>query len=117
MLELFGKLSKKLQPLRRFSYFLVIILVVGIVIYLLQPTSHQQPSSSYAILSFVACIWLLLFNLLLSIFDNVPTVDTQAAKFKRLKIKIQRCIYQLLAVLFTGLTLIIIFLTIRMLRV
>jgi len=117
MLELLANLSKKLQPLRKLSYFLLTILVVGIVIYLQLPTSSQQGSSSYAIFSFVACIWLLLFNLLLSIFDNVPRLDKQISKFKLLKIKIQRYMYQLLAVLFVGLTLVIIFLTVRMLRI
>jgi len=118
MLEILEKLSGKLQPLRKLSYLLITALVIGIVIYLLKtPSYSHQSTNSFAILSFVCCIWLLLFNLLLSIFNNIPSTDNQVAMFKRLKIKIQRFFYHLLAILFIVLTLVIVFLTIRMLRI
>ena len=117
MLEILGKLSKKLQPLRKLSYVLIAILVAGVATYLVQSGSNHQLSNSYAILDFVVCIWLLLLNLLLSIFNDIPKLDMQGPKFKRLKVKIQRFLYQLFAVLFMGLTFVVIFLTIRLLRV
>jgi hypothetical protein len=118
MLKLLEKLSIKLQPLRKLSYFLIAILVIVIVNNLLQvPSNNQQSGNPFAILSFVGCIWLLLFNLLLSIFNDIPSTDNQPSMFKRLKSRVQRYFYQLLAILFIGLTLVIVFLTIRILRV
>jgi len=118
MLELLEKLSTKLQPLRKLNYLLMVVLVIGIVVFLLQsPIHHQQSTNPYAILSFVGCIWLLLFNLLLSIFTNIPRADNQLSIFKRLTIRAQRYFYHLLAFLFVALTLVIVFLTIRMLRI
>lgn len=118
MLQILTKLAEKLQPFRKFTYFVALLLVGVIVTQLLQTPSPTHPVYPYAILSFVACIWLLLLNILLSIFHNIP-VDNAPSKsmFFRLKIKVQRCFYHLLALLFLGLTLVIIFLSIRMLRV
>ncbi len=117
MLEILGKLSTKLQSLRKLSYVLMAISVGGVITHLLQPVSNQQLNNSYAIWGFVIFIWLLLFNLLLSIFNGIPKLDTQGSKLKQLKVKIQLFLYQLFAVLFAGLTFMVIFLTIRLLRV
>jgi len=118
MLQRLEKLATKLQPLRKLSYLLIVLLVIGIITLLLQdPTNDQLSTNSYTVLSFVGCIWLLLFNLLLSIFTNIPSTGNQLSMFKRLQVKIQRCFYHILAILFIGLTLLIIFLTIRMLRI
>jgi len=119
MLELLGKLSVKLQPLRKLSYILgVIFLSVIIFEFLPVDSQQQQLDSPYAILSFIACIWLLLFNILISIFDNVPSANNKSlGVFARFKIKLQRTFYHLLALLFIGLTLVIIFLTVRILRI
>lgn len=118
MLDLLAKLATKLQPFRKLSYLLAVILVGIIVTQLLQTSSQPQPTSPYASLSFIACIWLLLFNLLLSLFDNIPKINTDSqGVFIRIKIKVQRSLYHFFALLFIGLTLVIVFLSLRMLRV
>ena len=117
MLDLLAKLATKLQPFRKLSYLLAVILV-GIIFSQLQQTTSQQPTSPYALLSFIACIWLLLFNILLSLFDNIPKINTDSPGiFIRIKLKVQRILYHFLALLFIGLTLVIVFLSLRMLRV
>ena len=117
MLELLAKLATKLQPFRKLSYLLAVILV-GIIFSQLQQTTSQQPTSPYALLSFIACIWILLFNILLSLFDNIPSGSSNShGLFVRFKIKVQRRFYHFLALLFIGLTLVIVFLSLRMLRV
>lgn len=117
MLELLAKLATKLQPFRKLSYLLAVILV-GIIFSQLQQTTSQQPTSPYALLSFIACIWLLLFNILLSLFDNIPKINTDSPGiFIRIKLKVQRILYHFLALLFIGLTLVIVFLSLRVLRV
>ena len=117
MLDLLAKLATKLQPFRKLSYLLAVILV-GIIFSQLQQTTSQQPTSPYALLSFIACIWLLLFNILLSLFDNIPKINTDSPGiFIRIKLKVQRILYHFLALLFIGLTLVIVFLSLRVLRV
>ena len=117
MLDLLAKLATKLQPFRKLSYLLAVILV-GIIFSQLQQTTSQQPTSPYALLSFIACIWLLLFNILLSLFDNIPKINTDSSGiFIRIKLKVQRSLYHVLALLFIALTLVIVFLSLRMLRV
>ncbi|GAW96046.1 MULTISPECIES: hypothetical protein [Colwellia] len=118
MLELLAKLASKLQPFRQLSYLLAAILVGLIFSQLQQSTSQQQPTSPYALLSFFGCIWLLLFNILLSVFVNVPSINTASTGiFSRIKNKVQRSLYHLFALLFIGLTLVIVFLSWRILRV
>jgi uncharacterized membrane protein len=117
MLEVLAKLSSKLQPLRKVTYLVIALLVGVIVAQLLQASSVMQSSNAYAMLSFLGIIWLLLFNILLSLFYNIPNVDEGSKRmFSRVKIKVQRGCYHLLALLFIGLALVIVFLTIRMLR-
>lgn len=118
MLEILGKLSVKLQPFRRLSYLAAALLAGVIVTLLLQTPLPMQSTNTFSMLSFLGFIWLLLFNILLSIFHNIPRVDESSnGSFMRVKIKVQRCFYHLLALLFIGLTLVIIFLTVRILRV
>ncbi len=119
MLELLEKLSIKLQPFRKLIYLLVAILIVIIVIQLLQtPSPHYQSNNSYAILSFITCIWLLLFNILISTFNNIPSLTNKSlGVVTRLKVKLWRFYYHFLALLFIGLTLVIVFLSIRLLRI
>lgn len=118
MLELLEGIATKLQPLRKFSYLLLALLVGFIITQLLKAPSQNQLTSLYEILSFVGCIWLLLFNILLSIFYQIPSIDNSSkGLITRVKTKTKRFFYHLLALLFIGLTLVIIFLTIRMLRI
>ena len=118
MLKLLGFLSIKLQPLRKISILLSVILLAIIVTQLLGPSSYPKTNTTFELFSFVTLIWLLLFNLLLSLFQSIPSIDKERDRIlARIKIKVQRSLYQLLAVFFVGLTLVIIFLSVRMLRI
>jgi len=118
MLEILAKLSVKLLPFRKLIYLAMIILVGIIITQLLQTPSQTQPSNTFSIFSLVGLIWLLLFNILLSIFHNIPRIgDDSKSRLSRFKIKVKRCFYHFLALLFIGLTLVIVFLSVRMLRI
>jgi len=118
MLEILVKLAEKLQPFRKLTYLLAAILVGIIVTQLLTTPSSAQSSNSYAMLSFIGVIWLILLNILLSLFHKIPALNEESkGVFSRVKIKIQRSFYHLFALLFIGLTLMIVFLSIRMLRI
>jgi 4-hydroxybenzoate polyprenyltransferase len=118
MLELLAQLSKKLQPFRKLSVILAGLLIGVIVTQLLDTPLQQQSSNSLATLSFVGFIWLILFNLLLSLFYDVPSIDNDSnGLFSQIIIKVKRSFYHFMALLFIGLTLVIVFLSIRMFRV
>lgn len=117
MLEILAKLSGKLLPFRKLIYLAMIILVGVIITQLLQAPSPSKPSNAVSILSLVGLIWLLLFNILLSTFYNIPRADDIESRLALVKIKVKRCFYHFLAILFIGLTLVIIFLSVRMLRI
>ena len=118
MLEILAKLSGKLLPFRKLIYLAMIILVGVIITQLLQAPSPSKPSNAVSILSLVGLIWLLLFNILLSTFHNIPRVDDDTkSRLTLFKIKVKRGVFHVLALLFVGLTLVIIFLSVRMLRI
>ena len=118
MLEILAKLSGKLLPFRKLIYLTMIILVGVIITQLLQAPSPSKPSNAVSILSLVGLIWLLLFNILLSTFHNIPRVDDDTkSRLTLVKIKVKRGVFHVLALLFVGLTLVIIFLSVRMLRI
>ncbi len=118
MLEILAKLSGKLLPFRKLIYLAMIILVGVIITQLLQAPSPSKPSNAVSILSLVGLIWLLLFNILLSTFHNIPRVDDDTkSRLTLVKIKVKRGVFHVLALLFVGLTLVIIFLSVRMLRI
>jgi hypothetical protein len=118
MLEILAKLSGKLLPFRKLIYLAMIILAGVIITQLLQAPSPSKPSNAVSILSLVGLIWLLLFNILLSTFHNIPRVDDDTkSRLTLVKIKVKRGVFHVLALLFVGLTLVIIFLSVRMLRI
>ncbi len=118
MLEILEKLSVKLLPFRKLIYFALIILVGVMITQLLQTPSATHSSNTFSILSLVGFIWLLLLNILLSIFHNIPKIEGNSnSRLSRVKIKVKRGGFHVLALLFVGLTLVIIFLSVRMLRI
>lgn len=119
MLEILAKLAMWLKPFKKVIHLLVVTLVVLIVVQLKQSPSYDlRATNPLAIFSFLACIWLLLLNLLISLFENIPVKKTEKTGiFSRLKSKACRGVYQFIALLFIALTLTIIFLSIRLLRV
>jgi uncharacterized membrane protein len=118
MLEILVKIAEKLQPFRQLTYLLAALLVGIIITQLLTTPSSAQSSSSFAMLSFIGVIWLILFNILLSLFHNIPAHNEESkGVFSCVKIKIQRIFYNLFALLFIGLTLMIVFLSIKMIRI
>ncbi len=117
MLEILEKLANKLQPFRKVSFIAAVLLLSGIVIQLmLFPT--QQLVNSYTIIFFIAFIWFLLFHILLTIFHDIPSSgQADSSVLERFKIKFQRFLYHFIAFLFICLTAVIVFLSVRLLRV
>jgi hypothetical protein len=117
MLEILVKLASKLQAFRKPSLILAIFFLLGAFVQLvLFDAQYINPSN--AMPCFVAFIWLLLINIMLSVFDSAPSINRENyGMFARFKIKFKRRVLHLSAFLFICLTLVIIFLTVRFLRV
>ena len=117
MLEILVKLVSKLQAFRKPSLILAIFFLLGAFVQLvLFDAQYINPSN--AMPCFVTFIWLLLINIMLSVFNSAPSINRENyGMFARFKIKFKRCVLHLSAFLFICLTIVIIFLTVRFLRV
>ncbi len=117
MLAILEKLASKLQVFRKPSLILAIsFLLVAFVQLMLFDAKYIAPN--YAMACFVVFIWLLLFNIMLSVFNAVPSINhNHSGMYERFKFKFKRFLFQLFAFLFVCLTAVIIFLTIRFIRV
>jgi hypothetical protein len=117
MLEILEKLASKLQAFRKPSLILAIFFLLGAFVQLVL-FDAQYINPSYEMTCFVVFIWLLLFNIMLSVFNAAPSINRENhGMFERFKIKFKRSLLHLSAFLFICLTVVIIFLTLRFLRV
>lgn len=81
---------------------------------------NANVSSADHSLVLFAFMWSVLFNLFLTVFKSIPTkkpANKKISLIKRIKLSILRFFYFSFALFFIGLTAVILFLTIRMLRV
>ncbi len=118
MLKTLEQIAIVLQPYRRLFIFLALLCLGTLAYQLLLTPAQQQLKSSVDTLSFLALLWLLLLNLVITIFSN--TTDETSLKnsflsgFKR---KLKRMGYWLISLLFICLSLAVLIVSIRMLRV
>ena len=122
LLTVFEVIAKKIKPYQNIGYFLVLVFIALLVIPLLLPNQVQfnylDINDEYGRLGLLACIWILLLNVIVRVFNDIPQkVINKKAIFKLLGYKIKRFFYFILALFFIMLTLVILILTIRLLRV
>jgi len=104
--------------IRKFIYILCLLLVVQIFYQLIILPASSQAQYSFANTSLLIIVWLLLLNLMISIFGNAPTKTISSLSFfARFKAKVKQWIYVFLSFVFIGMTLVVVFLSFRMLRV
>lgn len=120
-LALFEAIAKKIKPYQKVNYFLAVVFMLFIVMALIFPIQAELISldvaSGYGKLALLGCIWLLLLNIMVSIFIDAPEVITEEHSFfTRYRLKIKRLLYYILAMLFIILTLTILVLSVRLLR-
>jgi len=122
ILTLFEVAAVKIKPFQKMSYFLAVIFITLLIVPLIVPTQAEfigfAISDDYGKFALLGCIWLLLFNLVTNVFINIPIQATESdSTFRRIKLKLARFLYFILAMFFVVLTLTILFLSIRLLRV
>jgi len=110
--------AKKLLVIRKFIFILCLLLVVQILYQLILLPPSIQPQHSFANINLLIIVWLLLLNLMISIFGNFPAKTINSLPiFERFKAKVKQWIYVFLSFVFIGMTLVVVFLSFRMLRV
>jgi len=122
VLVLFETIARKIKPYQKVSYFFAVIFITVFVIVQILPVQAAfigfDVNNDYGKLGLLGCIWLLLFNMITTVFIDTPKITTKSdSVFTRFKLKVKRFFYFLLAVFFLVLTIIILYLSMRLLRV
>jgi uncharacterized membrane protein len=118
MITFLVNVAMTLKPFYKFTYLLAIVLVVSIVYQLFFAVTPSVAESNSIMLSLLALVWLALINLMVQIFSRVPAaLRNNSAILARIKNTIHRSLYYLLSLLFITITIAVILLSLRMLRV
>ncbi len=113
-----AKLTLLLQPYRKVFYAIAILLIGNVIYRLLFLSSINQFNDSATMLNLLALVWLALLNLMLNVFISPPkNTNDKVSLLQRLKNKLNQWIEYLLTIIFLLLTLAVIALSIRMIRV
>ncbi len=118
MITFFVKISFVLKPFYRLTYLLAILLIANIAYQLFFSVMPSAAESHEIMLSLLALTWLALVNLMIQIFTRIPiTAQNKISFFARIKNTLHRGLYYLLSFVFIGISIAVILLSIRMLRV
>lgn len=111
------KTSLALKPYHKFTYVLAIGLIVH-VIYQLFFATPSAAESTNIMLNLLVLAWLALVNLMIQIFSRVPSVLPGKQSFLvRFKNILHRSLYYLLSLIFIAISIAVIILTFKILRV
>jgi len=117
MISLIIKLSTVLKPFHKVTYLLALLIVTNIAYQLLFSTEHVQIEDKEAMLSLLALAWLALVNLMLHVFTRVPeNKENKQPLFTRIKNKLHQWLYSILFFVFIALSISLIILSFKMLR-
>lgn len=100
MLNVLSKTALMLQPLQKFILFFAVLLVALILFTLVEQNSLYSLDNHWLKISFLVLMWLVLINLLILVFNKVPSSFDINQRFSRVKYNITRFFYHTLAWLF-----------------
>lgn|GEM_PF-1324047 len=115
LLERFSSLSRALLPFRCLSYLTAAVLALVIVLSFLFTPSVE--SNHYTLPGLLGTIWCLLLAIMITAFQSVPCVDKDKSFFQRIKVRLTRLGYWVLALVFLILTLALVILTFRLMTI
>jgi len=116
--QCFTLLASYIQPYRKIIYILALLLSGNLIHQIFFLAANELINSQNQSLNLLAIIWLALVNLMLNVFTSKKEITSEERSlFKRMKDKISHWLRTLLALIFLMLSLSVIFLTIRMLRI
>lgn len=119
LLVLFESIAKTIKPYQKVSNFIAIFVIIAIlaILSIQERNVAKEVNSGYGTLLLLSTIWLLLVNLMTTVFSDIShNISDSDSLFKRLKLKLIRSLYFILALFFTLLSLAVIILTIRLLK-
>jgi len=118
MITCLVKISLALKPFHKFTYLLAIVLITNIVYQLIFSVMPSAAESSEIRLNFLALAWLALVNLMILIFSQVPIVSqSKTSLIARIKNRFHRGFYYALSCVFILISIAVILLSYKMLRV
>lgn len=118
MITFLVKISLALKPFHKFTYLLAIMLVASIAYQLAFSVTPSDAESSDVMLSLLALAWLALVNLMIQVFSQVPVILQSKSSFlARIKNRFYRGIYYFLSLVFIAISIAVILLSFKMLRV
>lgn len=118
MVTFLVKISLALKPFNKFIYLLAILFIINIGYQLVFSAVPSVAESNKIMVNFLALAWLLLINLMIQVFSRLPVASQSKTSFlARIKNKLHRGIYYLLSLVFIVISIAVILLSFRMLRV
>jgi len=100
MLNLLSKAALMLQPLQKLILFFAALLVALIIFTLVKQDSFYSLDNHWLKISFLLFMWVVLMNLLILVFNKVPSTFNVNQRLSGVKYKITRFFYHTLAWLF-----------------
>jgi len=118
VISFFVKISTALKPFHKLTYLLALLIIANVAYQFLFSSMPVQPQDKEAMFSLLALVWLALINLMLHVFTQVPeNKKKEQFIFARIKNKLHQLFYYLLSLVFIGLSIALIILSLKMLRV
>lgn len=118
MITFLTKISLVLKPFTKFTYLLGIVLIANIIYQLVFSVIPNTSESKVVMLNLLALAWIVLVNLMIQVFSQTPrALHTKVSLLTRIKNKFHRGIYYLLSLFFIAISIAVILLSFRMLRV
>jgi hypothetical protein len=118
MIAFLVKVSLVLKPFHKLTYLLAIILIANITYQLVFSAMPSLAESNEIRLYILVLVWLALVNLMIEIFSRIPVVSLRKMSFLiRMKNKVHRGLYYVLSLIFIVISIAVILLSFRMLRV
>jgi hypothetical protein len=97
---------------------LAIVLIANIIYQLIFSDIPSTTESKVVMLNFLALAWLVLVNLMIQVFSQTPAIShIKVSLLTRIKNKLHRCIYYFLSLVFIVISISVILLSFRMLRI
>jgi hypothetical protein len=116
MLNLLSKAALMLQPLQKLILFFAVLLVALILFTLVEQDSFYSLDNHWLKISFLVMIWLALMNLLILVFNKVPSTFDVNQRSSVIKYNIKRFFYHTLAWLFMAAAGTLVILSFRMIN-
>jgi hypothetical protein len=118
MISILVKVSNTLKPFHKLIHFIALIIIFKILYQFLFTTEPANPGNKEGMYSLLVVIWLLLINVMLHVFTKIPEKKSKAPFIlSRIINKLHYFLYYILSLLFIGLSVTLIILSFKMMRV